>query len=353
MKCISCGAEIPDSTETCSFCGITVERHGNVKVRSVRKSESQGDVRVRSVRKGTSISNRQPTYNQGRSVTTPASNVNNTLTLVVVLSITLGLVAIVLLVSFSGLSGGDNPYYTTTTSTTGSPTSIPTTIKTETTTTTTTTRTTTTTTTTTRTTTTATTTTTTTTIKPGNWISNFEWDYDWDTYSLEIIIPRATYDEYYYRERYPSSSDIGKYVTEDESGVIENIADELYNLAGEKDVYLLIAFVQSLSYCLDEVSTGYNELPKFPVETIVDECGDCEDTAILMAALFDEWGYTVIFWGVPGHMAIGVGCGSCTGYYVEHNEHKYYYLETTGEGWDIGQIPEEYEEATVRIYDIY
>jgi hypothetical protein len=116
------------------------------------------------------------------------------------------------------------------------------------------------------------------------------------------------------------------------------------------------SFVQSLPYVPDSVSTNFDEYPRYPIETFMDNGGDCEDTSILMAALLQEMGYGVVLLRFApaaeyeGHLAIGVAGGDgIQGSYWEYEGRRYYYLETTGDGWEIGQIPEEYRNARATV----
>jgi hypothetical protein len=113
------------------------------------------------------------------------------------------------------------------------------------------------------------------------------------------------------------------------------------------------SFVQSLPYVTDNVSTGYDEYPRYPVETLVDNVGDCEDTSILMASLVKSMGYGVVLLSPPNHMAVGIAWGEgVNGAYFEYAGTKYYYLETTGDNWRIGQIPDIYKNVGASIYEM-
>lgn len=81
--------------------------------------------------------------------------------------------------------------------------------------------------------------------------------------------------------------------------------------------------------------------------------GDCEDKAILLAALLRSLGYRtalLVFKGDPGHMAVGVDCPDCWGSYYLKDGVKYFYLETTGPGWYVGEVPEEYRGERALVY---
>ena len=110
-----------------------------------------------------------------------------------------------------------------------------------------------------------------------------------------------------------------------------------------------IRFVQSISYKKD-ISMGYDEYPKYPIETLYEGDGDCEDSSILLASILESLGYDVLLVYYPGHVAIAVkDNGSFEGTYYSYKGKKYYYVETTSMGWKIGEIPDEYlgEDAIV------
>lgn len=113
-----------------------------------------------------------------------------------------------------------------------------------------------------------------------------------------------------------------------------------------EQVEFLIDFTQNLPYVPDDVSTGFDDYTKRIVESLVDGGGDCEDSSILLASLLvsDAFGYGVALLLLPGHMALGVKGGEdLAGSYYEENGTRYFYVETTGRGWRVGEIPEEYQ----------
>lgn len=114
-----------------------------------------------------------------------------------------------------------------------------------------------------------------------------------------------------------------------------------------------LAFVQSLPYVLDEKSKGKEEYVRYPLETMADGKGDCEDKAVLLGALLQEMGIDFVLLSVPDHVALGVHCDSVdSGSFLEHNGKPYYYLETTAPGWEIGQIPEQYKSTVFELASI-
>ena len=187
---------------------------------------------------------------------------------------------------------------------------------------------------------------------------DFAWVYDDKTYAISLYIPEQLYQYYRDKTRVPTE-DYSVYVThphDDEyiSTIFERF-DEIALEEGydeEQEVNLLITFVQSLPYATDDISTSFDEYPRYPLETLVDGGGDCEDTSILASALLDAMGYGVVLIDLPGHVAVGVAAEAYGTYWV-HEGTKYFYVETTGEGWGLGQLPEEYEGEPAYIYPIF
>lgn len=67
-------------------------------------------------------------------------------------------------------------------------------------------------------------------------------------------------------------------------------------------------FVYSLDYRRDEEATGVKEYPKYVTQTLVENGGDCEDLAALLAGLLSQqpFGYDAVLVFPVGHVAVGV-----------------------------------------------
>ena len=65
--------------------------------------------------------------------------------------------------------------------------------------------------------------------------------------------------------------------------------------------------------------------------------------SILAAAILTKLGYNVVFFVFEQeqHMAVGVDIDAI-GMNWEYRAKKYYYLETTGEKWQLGWLPSQY-----------
>ncbi|MDD2422544.1 MAG: Ig-like domain-containing protein [Heliobacteriaceae bacterium] len=182
------------------------------------------------------------------------------------------------------------------------------------------------------------------------------WDYTWGP----INWPTADRDAIlrYYRNaphplfsRFTARTYVNTYTMDpyddkfiaDLVGRLSDYAESI-GLRGSEVVDFVLSFVQGLPYTADNVTTPYNDYPRYPLETILENGGDCEDTALLAAVLLREMGYGTAILFVPGsaptHAALGVlGSDTLPGTYYLYNGRRYYYTETTGSGWRVGQIP--------------
>jgi hypothetical protein len=95
------------------------------------------------------------------------------------------------------------------------------------------------------------------------------------------------------------------------------------NLDDDEYLELITVFVQSIPY--SEGNTPIS--PKFPIETIVDGEGDCDDKSILLAALLAREGYDVVlfYFEKENHMAVGIRCPQWS-----YKDTGYAFIETTG-----------------------
>ena len=190
---------------------------------------------------------------------------------------------------------------------------------------------------------------------------DFEWTYwrfDDITWSWSVEIPRSLHRYYCDKER-PHTRDYSVYATEEaDREVIQDLGRTLLeharsiNLDHYETVHFIAAFVQGLAYTSDAETTGFDDYARYPIETLVAEGGDCEDTAILLGKLMVEMGYDVVLVRLPNHIALGVlEDFKYAGTYYPYKDGKYFYLETTGLAGRIGMVPEEYEGQLAYIFD--
>jgi hypothetical protein len=194
---------------------------------------------------------------------------------------------------------------------------------------------------------------------------NFDWLFNGKEFTWELNLPQSLYDYYSQLPRTPTAN-YSVYATHPmDDAYLEELVLELEAAAQEEGfnprqtAEFAISFVQSLPYSSDSVTTPFDEYPRYPIETLVDMGGDCEDSSILLAALLDMMGHDAVILTFPGtandegHCAVGVaGLEGVFGAYWEYGGERFYYLETTSTGWQLGQVPPEYKEATAAIYDL-
>ena len=103
-------------------------------------------------------------------------------------------------------------------------------------------------------------------------------------------------------------------------------------LDDDRYVELIVSLVQALTYRTDPV----NLQPKFPIETVHDLDGDCDDKTLLAAALLAREGYDVamLLFSAEEHMGLGLRTNGST-----YGQSGYGYLELTMPSL-IGWIPE-------------
>ena len=187
---------------------------------------------------------------------------------------------------------------------------------------------------------------------------SYKWFYRTD-WTWETQIPRSLYDYYKQLPRLRTTN-YSVYVSHPlDDEYIALLADEIKEAAANaaytdyETVEFAAAFVQSLPFTDDSVTTPYDEYPRYPVETLVDNGGDCEDTSILLAAIVDKLGYGAVLIMLPQHVAVGVaGEDTIEGTYYKYDGRSFYYVETTGEGYRIGESPEEYSGARASVYPV-
>lgn len=186
----------------------------------------------------------------------------------------------------------------------------------------------------------------------------YSWNYEGYCWHLTLLLDDELYSVYEERTR---KRDYDLFASDPyDDRLIKSIADTLFSLSGDygleesKVPGLCISFVQSLNYSSDLTSAGYDQYPRFPYETLYESGGDCEDTSILSAAILQEMGYDVVLLELPEHMALGISCDPVSeGRSFEYKGTRYYYLETTGRDWQVGEMPEEYQGQPVRVIPIY
>ena len=133
---------------------------------------------------------------------------------------------------------------------------------------------------------------------------------------------------------------MASFVTDNDE-VIQDLSMKLNDLANiqgynlEQKANFILRFVQTnIDYSEDDDTKGCVEHWRFPVETLVEQEGDCEDTSTLYAAILKnlEYDLALLFYSWEeddeniGHLAVGINIpGDHGGYVTDENDVKYYY----------------------------
>jgi len=173
--------------------------------------------------------------------------------------------------------------------------------------------------------------------------------------TIRVTIPRSTYAAY---KGYPhaiSTGAVSEYEAFCNIDYMWYIAIQIKNSLGfgandERVIAAILSFVQDKCDGLGGLHYQYDpsqmEYPKYPVETLVDGGGDCEDLSILFASLVESIGYQAVLIMIPdvSHMIAGIALSSApahnngTVYYLDVGSTRYYTCECTIYGWNVGVI---------------
>jgi hypothetical protein len=183
------------------------------------------------------------------------------------------------------------------------------------------------------------------------------------THYVRLDIDRARYHKCASEERIKDIKQWDHYAQSD-MPELNNLAIAFQKIFSEHDwstynkAFCVLKFVQNaITYQKDKVSKGTQQWSRYPIETLAEGTGDCEDVSILCVAILVRMGFDVVLLYYPdhpdhpdpGHVAFGV-CGrpDMQGDYVSDPEsgRKYYFGEATNDGWLLGEIPEIYKDKT-------
>lgn len=197
------------------------------------------------------------------------------------------------------------------------------------------------------------------------------------SYQVSVAASKSRYDSLLKKDHgVRAASDYGRFVREGLTPEVFDTASELRKISEKErlgtilEINNVLAFAQRFRYVLDSEDKGVQEYPKFPLETMVEDRGDCEDHAILAAACFVRLGYDVRLVSLeygsgPGHMALAVaGAEELPDAFAIRDPvsgRKFYYCEATTDAgsrnpavstFRLGEVPDRDRQARMELISV-
>jgi len=173
------------------------------------------------------------------------------------------------------------------------------------------------------------------------------------TYRLTVSVTETLYEYYSSQDHNLYSYDFSKFVTPD---ALKPVADDLWSIySNEED------FANGVLMILHQIPYVESDPQKYPVETIVENEGDCDLFSIVAASIMKAGGLDVVLLLLEyqDHMLVGVHLPESPKdarsqvYLYKHEGKKYYVAETTGgnweNGWRVGECPEILRKAAAKV----
>ena len=173
-------------------------------------------------------------------------------------------------------------------------------------------------------------------------------------YRLNVAVSQSLQD--YYTEKshtMTSKTDFAKFVTPYALTPIADCLGEIY--ADDED------FVNGVLMMVHQIPYEVTTPPKYPLETMVDNKGDCDLFSFIAASIIKAHGLdtVLLYYESESHMNIGVSLPHVpndareAAFYVPNNNIRYYVAECTGgnwqTGWRVGECPDTLEHASVQV----
>jgi len=172
-------------------------------------------------------------------------------------------------------------------------------------------------------------------------------------YRLTVSVTSSLYEYYRSKDHNIYSYDFAKFVTPDP---LKPIADDLWSIySNDED------FANGVLMIVHQIPYMESGPQKYPVETIVENEGDCDLFSFIAASIMKAGGLDVVllFYQTQDHMNVGVYLSEepndarSAVYYYTHDGKRYYVAECTGDdwrhGWRVGECPDLLQEASARI----
>jgi hypothetical protein len=189
---------------------------------------------------------------------------------------------------------------------------------------------------------------------------NFERSYNLgrngDTVTLNLSITTSLYE--YYQEK-PHISTPDRFATFVTPYALAQVAMDIRSIFNATEDYAnsVLTLVHQIPYQIVNES-------KYPVETLIENKGDCDLFSYLAASLIKAQSLDVVlfYYQQESHMNIGVSLSAppedarTAISYVDHDGTRYYMAECTGgnpeNGWRVGECPPELQGAQVTVIEL-
>jgi len=173
-------------------------------------------------------------------------------------------------------------------------------------------------------------------------------------YRLTVSVTPSLYEDYSNQDHnIRGIDDLAKFVT---PTALKPVADDLWSIYSDDE-----DFVNGALMIVHQIPYEESIPQKYPVETIVENEGDCDLFSFIAASIMTAGGLDVILllYETQNHMAIGVNLSHepydarSDVHYYDYNENRYYVAECTGgdwrNGWRIGELPDMLSGAPARV----
>lgn len=173
------------------------------------------------------------------------------------------------------------------------------------------------------------------------------------TYRLTLSITPSLYEYYHQKNHHLTQDSFASFVTPYSLALV---AADIRSIFPDEEDYAnaVLMLVHQIPYEIVEEA-------KYPVETIVENNGDCDLLSYVAASLIKSQNLSAVlfYYEHESHMNIGVNLSNpptnsrTTTSYVDYGGTRYYVAECTGHdwrnGWRVGECPPELEGAQVTV----
>lgn len=186
---------------------------------------------------------------------------------------------------------------------------------------------------------------------------SYAWSYEGQAFSYQTEISQELFE--FYQNKDHERRDYAQYaVSEYDRALIQKLASAfsehaLKNKYTDDQIALnVLSFAHTIPYSFDIDTKGIEEYPRYPVETLI-EGGDCEDRAILAAAILYELDIDCILIHMQNHMALGLkDNGHFSGQSYRYEDTVYYYAGMTDGESGVGTISSRINPTILHLYPI-